>query len=87
MAKSQIDSQMSDGLGKTVPSGSPGTYNADKPPFNQPGDGRVFSQKIYDTIKDGAPSTKIDSTMDRLGRMGTVGKTGAAYPSDNDSDD
>lgn len=84
MAKSQIDSQMSDGLGKTVPSGSPGTYNADKPPFNQPGDGRVFQQKIYDQVKNGARGATIDSTMDKLGRMGTIPGGGYAKGDGND---
>lgn len=71
-AKSQIDSQMNNGTPCTVPAGSPGTYNQDKPPFNQPGDGRVFQQKIYDQVKNGASGSTIDSTMDRLGRMGTI---------------
>lgn len=70
--KSQINSTMSEGFGKTVPSGSKGIYNHDKGPFNQPGQGHVFNEKIYDHVQNGARNPGINSTMrDKLGKFGT----------------
>lgn len=81
---SQIDSQMKDGFGNTVPAGSAGVYDRDKPPFDQPGDGRVFKQKIYDDIKNGASDAGRSTTMDQLGRMGTIPDSNYGTVNDND---
>lgn len=79
-----MDSQMKDGFGNTVPSGSAGHYGSAKPPFDQPGDGRVFQQKIYDQINNGAPNSGRNTTMDQLGRMGTIADSGYAKSDDSD---